>query len=41
VRARRLRSLQRQARELGYKLQDMAEVSNETPPPAEASPVAN
>lgn len=40
VRARRLKSLQRQARELGFTLQDMAERPAQTAPPAEASPVA-
>jgi transposase len=40
VRARRLKSLQRQARELGFRLQDIAERPVQTAPPAEASPVA-
>jgi transposase len=39
VRARRLKSLQRQARELGFRLQDLSERSAQTAPPAEASPV--
>jgi len=37
VRARRLKSLQRQARELGFRLLDLAERPAQTTPPAEAS----